>query len=179
VAAASADVGQARADRYPRLTLSGQLASGFVRAGGVTSDVQTWSIGPLALAMPIFDAGRRAAAEDAAAARYEEAVALYTARVREAVREVEQALVTLDSARRRSEDARVAVEGYRASFAATEALYRSGLGSLIDVEDQRRVTLAAETALVNLQRERIAAWIALYRALGGGWAREPGVAAQP
>jgi NodT family efflux transporter outer membrane factor (OMF) lipoprotein len=170
VAAASAEVGSARAQRYPRLALNGQIAAGFVHVGGSSSDAQTWSIGPLALTVPLFDGGRRAAGEDAAVARYEEAVALYTARVRQAVREVEEALVALESARARSEDARIAVEGYRASFAATEALYRSGLGNLIDVEDQRRVALAAETALVGLQRERVAAWIALYRALGGGWA---------
>ena len=52
-----------------------------------------------------------------------------------------------------------------------DALSRCGLASLIELEDQRRVALAAETALVNLQRERVAAWIALYRALGGGWER--------
>jgi multidrug efflux system outer membrane protein len=91
--------------------------------------------------------------------------------VRQAVREVEEALVNLQSARERSEDARAAVEGYRTSFAAAEARYRSGLGSLIELEDQRRVLLAAETALVGLQRDRVAAWIALYRALGGGWRR--------
>ena len=90
---------------------------------------------------------------------------------------MEEALVNLESARERSEDARVAVEGYQASFAATEARWRSGLGSLIELEDQRRVLLAAQTALVSLQRERLAAWIALYRALGGGWQRpEPPVA---
>ncbi|MDB5752527.1 MAG: putative outer rane channel, partial [Ramlibacter sp.] len=170
VAAASADVGSARAQRYPRLTLNGQIAAGVVRAAGASNDAQTWSIGPLALTVPIFDGGRRAAEVDSAVARYEEAVALYTARVRQAVREVEQALVTLESARARNENALAAVEGYRVSFVATEARYRSGLGSLIELEDQRRVLLAAETALVALQRERIAAWIALYRALGGGWA---------
>jgi multidrug efflux system outer membrane protein len=95
----------------------------------------------------------------------------YQAAVRQAVREVEEALVNLQSARERSEDARAAVEGYRISFAAAEARYRSGLGSLIELEDQRRVLLAAETALVGLQRDRVAAWIALYRALGGGWRR--------
>jgi len=176
VEAASADVGVARADRFPRLSLNGQVSAGFIRAGGQTIDAQTWAIGPLALSVPLFDAGRRAAAENAAVARYEEAVALYGSRVRQAVREVEEALVHLESARARSEDARVAVEGYRASFAATEARYRSGLGSLIELEDQRRVLLAAETALVTLQRERIAAWIALYRALGGGWDRPAPVA---
>ncbi|HSV34262.1 MAG TPA: efflux transporter outer membrane subunit [Ramlibacter sp.] len=170
VAAANADVGSARADRFPRLSLSGSIAAGSVRLGGVTTDVQTWSIGPLALALPIFDGGRRSANVDAAEARYQEAAALYAARVRQAVREVEQALVTLESARARGEDARVAAEGFRMSFVATEARYRSGLASLVELEDGRRTLLAAETALVGLQRERAAAWIALYRAMGGGWA---------
>lgn len=171
VAAASAEVGAARADRYPRLTLNGQINAGWVRVSGVTSEAQTWSIGPLALSLPIFDGGRLAAAEDAAAARYQEAAALYAASVRNAVREVEQALVTLDSAQSRTEDARTAMEGYRISYRAAEARYQSGLGSLIEMEDQRRLALAAELQLVNVQRERIAAWISLYRALGGGWER--------
>jgi outer membrane protein TolC len=90
------------------------------------------------------------------------------------VREVEAALVNLESARSRSDDARTAAEGYRASFTGTEARYRGGLGSLFELEDARRTLFAAETALVGLQRERAAAWIALYRALGGGWARPSG-----
>jgi outer membrane protein TolC len=169
VAAASAEVGNTRAQRLPRLTLSGSVAAGNVRSGGVSSDAQTWSIGPLALTLPLFDGGRRAANVDAAQARYTEAVALYQARARQAVREVEEALVYLDSSASRSEDARVAAEGYRASFAGTEARYKGGLASLVELEDARRTALAAETALVGLQRERIAAWIALYRAAGGGW----------
>ncbi|MDB5954996.1 efflux transporter outer membrane subunit [Ramlibacter sp.] len=171
VAAASADVGAARADRFPRLTLAGQLANVFISTSGLSGNLPTWSIGPLSLTMPLFDAGRLEAAQDAAEARYDEAATQYAARVRQAVREVEQALVNLDSARARSEDARVAVEGYRASLAGTESMYRSGLGSLIEVEDQRRLLLAAETALVTVQHDRVAAWIALYRALGGGWTR--------
>jgi NodT family efflux transporter outer membrane factor (OMF) lipoprotein len=171
VAAASADVGAARADRFPRLTLDGQIANVFISTSGLSGNLRTWSIGPLSLTMPLFDAGRLEAAQDAAEARYDEAATQYAARVRQAVREVEQALVNLDSARARSEDARVAVEGYRASLAGTESMYRSGLGSLIEVEDQRRLLLAAETALVTVQHDRVAAWIALYRALGGGWTR--------
>lgn len=177
VAAASADVGSAQAQRFPRLSLSGSIAAGVVHTGGVTTDLQTWSIGPLAVTLPIFDGGRRAANVDAAQARYEESAALYAARVRQAVREVEEALVNLESARLRSEDARVATEGYRVSFVATEARYRSGLASLVELEDARRTALAAETAWVALQRERAAAWIALYRAMGGGWARPEAQAA--
>jgi NodT family efflux transporter outer membrane factor (OMF) lipoprotein len=178
VSAASAEVGNARAQQLPRITLSGSIAAGRAWAGGGSASVETWSLGPLALSLPVFDAGRRAAEVDAAQARYQESVAQYQAKVRQAVREVEEALVNLDSARARAEDAVTAVEGYRASFAATEARYRSGLGSLIEVEDQRRALLAAETALVSLQRERVAAWIALYRAVGGGWARPEETTAQ-
>ena len=169
LAAARADVQSAHAQRLPQVSLTGQIGRVALHAGGHTLSDNTWSIGPLAITMPLFDAGRRAAAEDAALARYEEAGALFGASVRQSVREVEQALVNLESARERSQDALVAVEGYRASFAATQARYRSGLGSLIELEDQRRVTLSAEMALVALQRERIASWIALYRAVGGGW----------
>jgi outer membrane protein, multidrug efflux system len=136
----------------------------------VSADFQTWSIGPVTLSLPIFDAGRRAAAEDAAVARYDEAAALYTARVRQAVREVEEALVNLQGAIARTQDTAAAYAGYRTSFLAAESRYRSGLGSLIEMEDQRRLALGAELSLVNVQRDRYAAWIALYRALGGGWA---------
>ncbi|WBY00124.1 efflux transporter outer membrane subunit [Ramlibacter tataouinensis] len=169
VAAASADVGAAQADRYPRLALSGSVAAGSVRVGGASTDAQSWSIGPLALSLPLFDGGRRAANVEAAQARYEDAAAQYRGRVRQAVREVEQALLALDSARSRNDDARIAAEGYRASFAATEARLRAGLASVVELEDARRTLLAAETALVGLQREGIGAWIDLYRAAGGGW----------
>ena len=180
VAAASAEVDSAQAQRYPRLTLSGSIAAGRIQTGGVSADLQTWSIGPLALSVPIFDGGRREANVDAAQARYEEAAALYEARVRQAVREVEEALVTLESARLRSEDAQIAQEGYQASFVGIEGRYRSGLASLVELEEARRIALAAQTALLALQREGFLAWIALYRALGGGWVRpEPAVAAAP
>ena len=169
VAAASADVGSAQAQRYPRLSLSGSVGTAWVRAGGVTTDLNTWTIGPLALSLPLFDAGRRAAQTDAAQARYDEAAALYRAKVRQAVSEVEQALVRLQSTAERSASARTAVQGYRASFDATEARWRGGLASLVELEDARRTALAAENALVALRHERQAAWVALYRAAGGGW----------
>ncbi len=169
VAAASAEVGNARAQRYPRLTLGGSIGRGTVRTGGVEVSSNTWSIGPVALSVPLFDGGRRAAQVDAASARYDEAVATYRATVRQAVSEVEQALVRLDSTAARSTDARRAAEGYRRSFDGTQARWQAGLASLVELEDARRTALASETALVALEQERMAAWIALYRAAGGGW----------
>ena len=169
VAAASAEVGQARADRYPRLSLSGSIGNGWLRTGGNSASSNMWSIGPVALTLPIFDAGRRAAQVTSAQARYEAAAQLYRAQVRKAVGEVEQALVQLASTDTRRADAAQAAAGYRRSFEATEALWRAGLASLVELEDARRTALAAETGLVALQQERMSAWIALYRAVGGGW----------
>lgn len=169
VAAAAADIDAAEAQRYPRLTLAGSVGGARFRSSTLTGSLETWSVGPVALTLPLFDAGRRAANAQAARERYEAAAVQFRAAARQAVREVEQALVSLDATARRSEDARTAVEGYTASFAGIEARYRGGLASLLELEEARRVRLAAETALLSLQNERTAAWIALYRAAGGGW----------
>ncbi|HSV54663.1 MAG TPA: efflux transporter outer membrane subunit [Burkholderiaceae bacterium] len=179
VAAASAELGSAQAQRYPRLGLNGSIGALHMRSGGVNTDLTTWSIGPLSLSVPLFDGGRRAANVEAARSRYEEAAASYQARARQAVREVEEAMVNLESTALRNEDAQVATEGFRASFNATQSRYQNGLASLVELEDTRRTALAAEMALVALQRERQAAWVALYRAAGGGWASTAAATAKP
>lgn len=171
VAAASAEVGSAQAARYPRLGLSGTIGLAGVRAGGSTFSLDTWTVGPLSISLPLFDGGRSLANVQAAQARYEEAAALYRAKVRQAVKEVEQALISLSSSDARQVDAKAAVDGYRSAFAGTEALYTNGLGSLLQLEDARRTLLSAEVSLITLRQERLAAGVALYRAMGGGWSQ--------
>lgn len=169
VAAASAEVGSARAQRYPRLTISGAVGIANFHSGGVNTKTDTWNIGPVSVSVPIFDAGRRRANEDAASARYDAAVVSYRATVRQAVSDVEQAMVNLDSTAQRATDASTATQGYRANFNAVEQRYQNGMASLFELEDARRTRLAAEQNQVTLARERNAAWVALYRAAGGGW----------
>ncbi len=167
--AAIFEVGSARAQRYPRLSIGGNIAANRLNSRGVTQRFNTWSIGPVALTVPLFDGGAADANVDAAKARYEEAAGKYRGVVRQAVREVEEALVNLQSTADRGGDTLVAADGYRASFAGTEARYKAGLASLVELEEARRVLLAAQSAVVLLERERRNAWIALYKALGGGW----------
>jgi multidrug efflux system outer membrane protein len=169
VAAASADLGAAQAQRYPRLMLNGSVGTLNYSTQGTTTDLSTWSIGPVVLSLPILDGGRRAANVQAAQARYTEAAALYRARVRQAVREVEESLLQLASTGAQQEDAAAAAQGYGDSFNATRARYQAGAASLPELEDARRITLAAQTTLLQLELQRSQAWIALYRALGGGW----------
>jgi NodT family efflux transporter outer membrane factor (OMF) lipoprotein len=169
VAAASNEVGATDAQRYPRLALAGNIGRNRFESGGSAINLNSWTIGPVALTLPVFDGGRRRANVDAAMARYDEATSNYRAVVRRAVREVEEALVNLDSSAARSDDARLAIEGFSASLSAVQQRYDNGMASLFELEEARRSKLAAQTALVALQRERIAAWVALYRAAGGGW----------
>ncbi|MES2946062.1 MAG: efflux transporter outer membrane subunit [Pseudomonadota bacterium] len=169
VAAASYDIGTAKALRYPNLSLSGSITTGKTRSGGISQGFNAWSVGPISLTGPLFDGGASLANIDAATARYEEASDKYRNTARQAVREVEEALVKLQSTGDRAADALVAAEGYNASFGGTEARYKAGLASLVELEDSRRNLLAAQSAVISLERERKNAWIALYRALGGGW----------
>jgi multidrug efflux system outer membrane protein len=169
VVVASAQVGSAIAQRLPRLSLSGSIGAMRLNTNGMETNGSTWSFGPLALSLPIFDAGQRAASVDYARAGYDTAVLAYQGKVRNAVREVEEALVSLQSTETRRADAEVATKGYGESLAATQTRYNHGLASLVELEDARRNALAAHTAQLNLQLERNRAWVSLYRALGGGW----------
>jgi len=169
VAAASNDVGSVEARRYPRLSLSGTIGRNRFETSDGAFNLNSWTVGPVALSLPIFDGNRRRANMAAAVARYEAAANLYRATVRRAVREVEESLVNLDSIAARSDDAQIAIDGFMTSLDAAQLRYKKGFGSLIELEEARRSKLGAETAQVSLQRERIAAWIALYRAAGGGW----------
>ncbi len=169
VQAAAGDRSQADARLRPQVSLSGSIAGVTVRGGGAESSGTTWSLGPLVVSLPLFDGGTRTAAAAAARAGYDEAVALYQAQVRRAVREVETSLVSLHSTEQRQADAVRAAQDFEASLRATESRQKGGLASLLDLETARRNALAAQAALVELQRERATAWISLYRALGGGF----------
>lgn len=166
--AAAAEVGVADAQRYPHLTIAGNVGWGLTRSFGASSDGPAWGFGPT-LVLPVFNGGALNAQLDAARERYNEARAGMDLRLRGAVREVEDALVRLDGASRRERDAGIAAQGFRAYFDAAQTRWQLGAGSLFEMEEARRSALAAEAGLIGVQREQAAAWISLYRAVGGGW----------
>lgn len=167
VAAASADIGLAEADRYPRLTLNGTLGYSVDKTGGSGSlSFGTWSFGP-SISLPIFDGGRRAAAVELAKSRHEESLANFRAAVRRAVQDVEDALTRYAAAHERAESARVSADQYQHFFDAVEVRYREGATNLLELEDARRTMLNAQQTLLSVQQERLQAWVALNRATGG------------
>lgn len=168
--AASNEVGVAEADRYPRIHLTGSIGYAAFRALGMTGTGATWSFGP-ALSLPIFDAGRRGAVVDRSQAFFDELAANYRQRATLAVQEVEEALVRLGSAADRLVDAERAAESFQVYLKATRTRFETGAGSAFEQEDARRSSLNAAAALLQIRNERIAAYISLYKALGGGWDR--------
>lgn len=169
VAAASAAIGVSEAQRYPRLALSGQISPTLVKPAGASAlSVVPWSIGP-SVSVPLTGQVAARADVEAARAAYRAAESNYRARVRQAVREVEEALLSLRSVEERREDMRTAAAGYREALAGAQSRQRAGLGSLIELEDARRTSLAADAAEAALEHDALIAWIDLYRALGGGW----------
>ncbi|MFC3532760.1 efflux transporter outer membrane subunit [Vogesella facilis] len=165
LAAASAKIGVAEAERYPRLSLTGSLSSTTTRGSG---NSQGWSFGPT-LSLPIFDGGSSKAAVQTARANYQSALAGYKSAVRSAVEETEQALVRLDSATQRESSVAASAANYRRYFLATQQQWQAGSASLLDLETARRNALSAEQSLITVQRDRVLYGISLYKALGGGW----------
>jgi NodT family efflux transporter outer membrane factor (OMF) lipoprotein len=160
LAAASAEIGVATADLYPSLSLTGSLSA--------NNQMTQWSFGP-SISLPIFDGGRARAGVASARGAYDLQFASWRQTVRTAVLDVEQALVRLGAARSREQDAARAAQGYQSNFNAIDQLQRAGNASMIDRESARRNALDAERSLVSLRITQAREWIALYKALGGGW----------
>ena len=136
---------------------------------GADKYLTSWSLGPLSLSVPVFDAGQRLANIDAAKSNFDSKVAMYQASVRNAVREVEEALLQLQLNDARSEQAQRSLASMEQVFKSAQTRMRQGMLSGLELEESRRGWYAAQSFVVALQWERRRAWVALYRAAGGGW----------
>lgn len=181
MAGANARIGIARAAWFPRLTLTGLLGLESADLGDLArSASRTWALGPLvgtALAVTVFDGGRRRANEDAALAAYDEAAAGYRERVLTALREVEDGLSGLRILARQAEEQSSAVASAQRAADLSDTRYRAGYVNYLEVIDAERQVLASRRTATQIERERALATVALVRALGGGWNAAPKLAA--
>jgi NodT family efflux transporter outer membrane factor (OMF) lipoprotein len=169
LAAATARIGVARAEFYPKISLSGAFGLESLRASHFfESASRAWSVGP-AIRWPIFSAGRLRAGADVAEARQAQALAAFEGAVLVALEEVENALVGYlrEGDRRRSLEAAVAAG--RRALTLSEDLQRQGLASFLDVLSARRSVQADELQLAASDAAVTLFCVALYKALGGGW----------
>lgn len=169
MAAASARVGQARADLFPKFViqgLTGRQATGF--DGFTLGAGNFFSVGP-GVTLPIFQGGRiraNIAARDAAA---DEAIARYEGAVLAATEEVENAIAAYGREQQRRDRLTSAVQSNRAAVDMANELYTRGLGDFLAVLDAQRALFAAEDDLQQSDTAVFVDAVALFKALGGGW----------
>lgn len=169
VAQATALIGQAEAQRYPSVSLSGTLSTSALRIGDLAkSSAISWSAGP-SVSLPIFDAGERAAAVEGTQALRDRYLALFRSAVLQALREVESALVALGQERIRAARLAEAANANREAAQLSRTLFRTGASGFLDVLDAERSLYSSEDALLVSRIAIATDTIALHKALGGGW----------
>ncbi|NMM38417.1 MAG: efflux transporter outer membrane subunit [Glaciimonas sp.] len=167
--AANANIGAARAAFFPRIALTASAGTASNALSGLfDAGSGAWSFAPQ-LVLPIFDGGRNRGNLNLAEVRKNLAIVDYEKSIQSAFREVSDALVArslLDL----QIAAQTAVKNAEAErLKLSEARFRNGIASSLDVLDAQRQSFAAEQALVQVQLLRLTNAIDLYRALGGGW----------
>jgi NodT family efflux transporter outer membrane factor (OMF) lipoprotein len=169
LAAASAEVGVATADLYPKFSLSGIFGVTSISAGDwVSAPSRFWTIGPT-VRWPLFDAGRIRANIEVRNARQEQALTAYEKAILLALEEVENALVNYATEQMRYRSLLNAVAANRRALALADELYRNGLVDFLNVLDSQRSLYGAEDDLTRSEATMATNLVALYKALGGGW----------
>jgi multidrug efflux system outer membrane protein len=172
LAAATARIGVAKADYFPRVMLTGSGGGGGLAING------NW-FGPYGLlsiapqvTLPIFNLGRIGAGVTAAEARAQEALIRYQQTIQNAFREVSDALVEHRKRREFRTEQEQLVEALREAARLANTRYQGGVTSYLEVLDSERQLFDSELALAQSQRDELLAVVRLYRALGGGWTPE-------
>ncbi|HZT33674.1 MAG TPA: efflux transporter outer membrane subunit [Bryobacteraceae bacterium] len=169
MAEANEQIGIAQAAFFPALLLT---ASGGFEGNRLVNWLswpsRLWAVGP-SLAETVFDAGRRRAASESAAASYDEALANYRQAALIAFQQVEDNLATLRVLEQQAQAQRVAVEASRQSLSLSLNRYKGGLVTYLEVIAAQSINLQNESTEVDILRRRMDASVLLIKALGGGW----------
>lgn len=170
LAAATADIGVATSDLFPKFYLTGGAGYQSVSAGDwFSSGSSFWSVGP-SVQWKLFDAGRVRANIRVQNAKQEEALAAYERTTLTAFEEVENGLVSYADEQLRHRSLENAVATSRNSLNLANRLYQNGLTDFIRVLDAERSLYAAQDRLAQSDEAIAADLVSLYESLGGGWA---------
>jgi NodT family efflux transporter outer membrane factor (OMF) lipoprotein len=167
--AATARIGIAEADLFPRLTLSGALN---LQGGALDSwfnwTNRLWSIGPSA-SWQLFDSGRIKANVLQQKSLQEQSLIIYQQTVLIALQEVEDSLIATAKEQEHNSALALALEANRKTLDLANTLYRAGQSDFINVLLAERAVFVADDLLIQSTKTLATNLIALYKALGGGW----------
>ena len=169
LAGATARVGVATADLFPRFSLTGAFGLQSVSIADLALwPSRVWSIGPT-VRWPIFDAGRIRASIRVQDAREQQSLAQYEKAVLTSLEDVENALVAYGREQIRRRSLAQAVEANRLAADLANERYTQGLVDFLNVLESQRQLYTSEDQLVQSERGIVVNLVALYKALGGGW----------
>lgn len=169
LASATATIGVAVSELYPRISLTGAFGlDSLGSADFLKWQSRAWALGP-SIRWPIFAGGRIRAQIAVEEARTSQALAAYERTVLVALEDVENALVDYLREGERRSRLEAAVAADRTAVELAEDLYRKGLTSFLDVLDAQRALYLAQAELARSQALVTLDLVALYKALGGGW----------
>ena len=167
LAAATAQIGVARAQMLPQLTLGGSISSNAASINALTDIITGRVFGQLA--QTIFDAGRGRSVLRSRRAQAEAAFAAYKSSVLVALEDVENALTALATAQARQRDFAIAAEASNNAAILARSQYRAGLTDITTLNNNEASLLSAQSGLANARSDQAQALVRLYLALGGGW----------
>lgn len=167
LAAATARIGIAQAQLYPRFNLTGNINTNAGSIGGLFDTV----IGSLfaGVTQLIFDGGRARAQVRANEAATDGALAAYKGTVLTALEDVENAVVALSTATAREREFTTALDAANTTALLARLQYRSGLTDFITLNQAESALLSARNGLTQARADKATALVQLYLALGGGW----------
>jgi outer membrane protein, multidrug efflux system len=169
LAAATARVGVATAELWPKFSLTGTLGLSAERTSELfDTDSRFWSLGG-GLDWPVLDAGLRRAGVQAAEARAQDALLAYRQVVLTAFEEAANALVAYGREQERRQTLLAGSQAQRRAAELALDLHEAGLADFLDVLVAQSQRLDADDALALSERDLSADYVALCKALGGGW----------
>jgi outer membrane protein, multidrug efflux system len=171
--AANARIGKAKAEYFPKISLTGMLGVESVSLSDLfTGGSRFWSIGPT-MTVPLFTAGRTSNTVKGFEARQQQAATQYLQTIQQAFREVEDALVFHRKVREIRTERERRVAATRRALSLATLRYERGLATQLDVLDAQRQLFSAELDVASITRDQLTAVVQLYKALGGGWQSQP------
>ncbi|MGJ7537271.1 MULTISPECIES: efflux transporter outer membrane subunit [unclassified Variovorax] len=168
--AANANIGAARANFFPRVSLTSSIGTASSEFSGLFDrGSKAWSFAPT-VTLPIFDAGSNIATLDSAKAGREIAVAQYEKSIQTAFREVADALAGRATLGEQVRAQRAQADAEAVRFKLSDLRYRNGIASALDLLDAQRSLFTAQQSAVTTRLLQLQNQVTLYRTLGGGWA---------
>jgi multidrug efflux system outer membrane protein len=165
---ATAQIGVATADLFPKFNLAGSINIQADRPGNLRWDQRSWSIGP-SFDWQIFAADRVWSNIEVQKAITQQARLDYQKAVLTALQDVENALLSYSKEQQRNTALIDAVAANRKAVELSIELYSEGQIEFINVLDAQRSLYSSEDTLIQSTRNLSTNLIALYKALGGGW----------